>query len=294
MGSNSVATEQDNLMVETAAANPELLADQVAALLVSPLEAASVVLSSAPRIFDTAGVLRIPKLTASSAVGFVAEGGLISDSHDTTFDEVVLMPTERKSIKVIERYTNELVRQSVIGIDSVLKSRLTKVVSDKLDTALLLGDGSSDTITGIVHQPGVTTGDFDPTDPDSLLDAIGLLTALEVVPNRWFINGLDFITLRKVKETVSSAKYVLEPDLTVDATYRLFGIPVTVTNKLSPGQAVLADMSNVAVARDVSPSVTVLTERYAEYDEVGLRVVTRYDLGLLHPEAVAVLTTGGS
>ena len=112
------------------------------------------------------------------------------------------------------------------------------------------------------------------------------------MPNRWFINGADFVTLRKVKEATGSAKYVLEPDMTADATYRLFGIPVTVTNKLSAGTAVLADVSQIAVARDIAPSVTVLTERYAEFDEVGLRVVTRYDLGLLHPEAVAVLGGG--
>ena len=55
-------------------------------------------------------------------------------------------------------------------------------------------------------------------------------------------------------------------------------------------------MSTVAIARDTSPSVTVLNERYAEFDQVGLRVTTRYDLGLLHAEAVSVLTadSGGS
>ena len=41
-------------MVESTAANPQLLADQVSTLLVQPLEAVSVVLSSGPRIFDTA------------------------------------------------------------------------------------------------------------------------------------------------------------------------------------------------------------------------------------------------
>ena len=49
-------------------------------------------------------------------------------------------------------------------------------------------------------------------------------------------------------------------------------------------------MSQVAVARDEAPSVTILSERYADYDQIGIRVVTRYDLGLLHPEAVIVLT----
>ena len=88
-------------------------------------------------------MLRIPKLTKSSAVGFIGENELIPSDHDTTFDEVVLMPTDRKSIKVIERYSRELARQAVIGIDATLKNRLVKVVSDKLDTALLTGHGAA-------------------------------------------------------------------------------------------------------------------------------------------------------
>lgn len=272
----------------------ELLNDQVAALLVQPLEAASVVLSSGVRIFDTAGQLRIPKLTGSSAVGFVGENEEIPSTHATTFDEVVLMPTDRKSIKVIERFSRESVRQSVIGLDAVLKARLLKVVGDQLDTALLTGDGTDDSITGIIEQDDVQTAELDVTDADSLLDAIGKAVAAEVTPNRWFLNGEDFIELRKLKEATDSSKYLLEADVTRDATYRLFGIPVTVTNKLDPGVAVLADTSNIAVARDVAPSITVLTERYAEWDQIGLRVTTRYDLGLLHPEAVIVLTESGS
>lgn len=281
-------------MTETTAANPELLADQVSSLLVQPLEAASVVLSSGPRIFDTSGVLRIPKLVSGSTPTFVGEGGLIPDTADVDFDELVLMPTERKSIKTILKYTDELVRQSVIGIDAVLKARLVKDVSDALDDALLKGTGASDTITGFINQPDVQEGPWDPTNPDTLLDAIGLAVTAEAKPNRWFINGADFVALRKVKETSGSKKYVLESDLTKDATYRLMGIEVTVTNRLPQGTAVLADMSQVAIARDIAPSVKVLTERYAEYGMVGLRVQCRYDLGLLHPEGVIVLTEDGS
>ncbi len=281
-------------MTETTAANPELLADQVSSLLVQPLEAASVVLASGPRIFDTSGVLRIPKLVSGSTPTFVGEGGLIPDDADVDFDELVLMPTERKSIKTILKYTDELVRQSVIGIDAVLKARLVKDVSDALDNALLKGTGASDTITGIIHQDDIQTHVWNPADPDSMLDAIGLAVAAEVTPNRWFLNGADFVALRKVKEATGSKKYVLESDLTKDATYRLFGIPVTVTNKLAEGDAILADMSQVAIARDIAPSVKVLTERYAEYGMVGLRVQCRYDLGLLHPEGVIYLTEGGS
>jgi hypothetical protein len=61
-------------MAETTTTASELLADQVSSLLVQPLEAQSVVLSSGPRIFDTAGQLRVPKLTSGSTPTFIGEG----------------------------------------------------------------------------------------------------------------------------------------------------------------------------------------------------------------------------
>ena len=57
------------------------------------------------------------------------------------------------------------------------------------------------------------TGALDVADADSLLDAIALASAAEVTPNRWFINDADFITLRKLKETGDSNKYLLESDV---------------------------------------------------------------------------------
>ncbi len=275
-------------MSESTTTNPTLVKDQVSSLLVQPLEAASVVLASGPRIFDSSEPLKIPRLVSSTVPGYVAEGAQIPDTHDVGFDEISLMPTTRRSIKSILRFTNELARSATIGLDAVLKARLVNDVATKLDTELLTGTGATGSITGIINQAGVQTGALDVTNADSLLDGIALATAAEVTPNRWFVSGADFIAIRKLKDT--SGKYLLESDLTKDATYRLFGIPVTVTNKLAAGKAVLADMSQVAVARDVNPSVTVLSERYAEFDEIGLRVVCRYDLGLLHPEGVVVLT----
>src|SRR5699024_7477699 len=93
--------------VETTSANPELFQEQVASLLVQPLEAQSVVLSSGPRIFDTASPLRIPKLTSGASVGFVGESEQIPEG-DVDFDEVKLMPSDRKSLKVLIRFSNEL------------------------------------------------------------------------------------------------------------------------------------------------------------------------------------------
>lgn len=273
-------------MSETTTANPELLREQVSSLLVQPLEAASVVLAAGPRIFDTAEPLRIPKLVSSTEPGWVGEGELIPE-HDVDFDEVRLMPTDRKSVKTLVRFTNELLRQSVIGLDSTLKARLVSDVARKIDTAFLVGDGADNTVTGIVNQPEAQQAVLDASDPDSLLDALAMAHAAEVTPDRWFLSGADFFTLRKLKD--GDGKYLIVSDLTADAKYSLFGVPVTVTNKLPAGQAVLANMAEVAVARDINPTVKLLDQRYAEYDEQAIRVTARYDLGLLRPEGVIVL-----
>src|SRR5690349_5526342 len=101
----------------------ELTQQQVAKILVKPLEEAAKFLAAGPRIFDTASELRLPKLGGPTTVGFVGENELIPEA-DADFDEVVLMPTTMKSIKTLTKYSNELARQSVVALDAALKDRL--------------------------------------------------------------------------------------------------------------------------------------------------------------------------
>ena len=268
-----------------------LIQEQVASMLVEPLEAESVVLSSGVTVFNSSEPLRIPRLVDGFTPGFVAEGAEIPVAEPAEFSEIKLMPSERKGLKSITVVTNELIREAVFGVQNVLQQRIVKDVTNALDTALLVGDGADNGITGITNQPGVTTGTFDPSDPDSFLEALALASSLEVKPNRWIINGADFFALRKMKD--ADGRYMIQETLQEDVKYVLFGVPVTVTNKIPAGTAILADMSQVAVVRDIDPQITILNERYAEYDSVGIRVTTRYDEGLLHPEGVIVLNQEG-
>ena len=48
-------------------------------------------------------------------------------------------------------------------------------------------------------------------------------------------------------------------------------------------------MVAVVVVRDIDAQVQILTELYASTGEVGIKVSTRYDLAVTHPEAVTVL-----
>ena len=275
------------MATQTTATFPTLQQTEIQSLLVQPLESESVFLASGPKIIDTNGPIRIPRIASGLTVGFVGEGAQIPESS-VGLDEVSMLPSTLKSLKVISRVTSEVLRSSAQSLDTILKQRLATDTAKALDVALFTGNGNANTIKGLLNQTGVATGVLDATKTDSLLDGIGIARANEVKPNRWFLSPADYLAIRKIKDT--SGKYILQPDLTATGQEVLFGVPVTVTAQIPTGKAALVDMSLVAVARDMSPSITVDSSRYFDTDEVALRVVCRYDLALLQPKAVTILT----
>lgn len=264
-----------------------LIQDTIVPMLVEPLQAASVVLESGPTIIDSSSPVRVPTLDDVGNPSWVGENELIPDDETADFGEIPLLPTDRKSIKTITRVSNELIRAATQNVSTILERRLVSDVRRKLDDGLLNGDGADNTITGIFNQPGTTKLPFDPTDPDSYLDALAAAAAAESTANTFFVNGADFFALRKIKD--NNGRYIMTGGPSENAPYVLHGTTVKVSNKIQAGTAALLDMKEVVVVRDIDPRITLLTERYAEYDQVGIRVVTRYDLGLLRPANVYIM-----
>ena len=276
----------------------ELTAEQVQSILVKPLEQASVFLSAGPRIFDTDGSpVRIPKLGGPTDVDWYGENEQISD-EDVDFDEVTLLPSTIKSVKTLTRFSNELARQSVVSLDAAIRDRLVTDVAAKLDTAFIAGTGDTGTTPlGILNYTGTqevaTVGDV---ALDSILDAWGLLLSANAntAAAKWIMRPETFVALRKIKQGTGSNQYVLTPDPTADGVFRLFGSQVIVTNRIPVADdatsAVLADFSQIAVARDQAPTVKILDQTFGDYDQQAIRVTARYDAAPLNPEAVVKLT----
>lgn len=285
------------MALETSTA-PELTAEQVAAILVRPLEEASVFLASGPRIFDTDGSpVRVPKLGGPTDPSWIGENTLIPDV-DAAFDEITLLPSTMLSVKTLTKFSNELARQSVVALDATLRDRLVRDVAAKLDTAFIAStvtDGTQP--TGMLNYPDrQTVTGVGAVALDSFLDAWGLALAANVNMDalRWLLRPETFMALRKLKD--ADNRYQLQPDPTAEGGFRLFGAPVTVTSRIPTAgtttvttTAVLADFGQVAVARDLAPTVKVLDQTFGDYDQQAIRVVARYDAAPLNAEAVVTL-----
>lgn len=278
-------------MAQNTTNSQAIIKDNVASMLIKPLEASSVILGSGVQVFNSSAPIRIPRVgNLDPAADFVGESERIPDDGSLEFSELKLMPYDRKSIKAIVRVSNECIRQAVTGVSAELQSAVVTSVRKRLDDALLSGDGTDETITGLLNQTEVESLTFDASNPDTILDAIADMGGDEVIPNRLIVSGDDFKVIRKLKD--KNGRYLLQTDLTANAPYQIHGIPVTVTNKLEAGTAIMANMRAIAVVRDIDPTVTILNERYAEYDQVGIRVACRYDLGVIRPEGVRILKAG--
>ncbi|BBZ67989.1 hypothetical protein MINS_34180 [Mycolicibacterium insubricum] len=283
------------MTIQTTSGNSTLLQAQVQKLLIEPLEQVSTFLGAGPLIIDSNQQVRIPRIVSGTTAGFVGEGQLISDGS-VTFDEVTALPSTLQSIKVWLPVSNELLRGSAVaGLDSVLKTRLVTDVANALDTAMWDGTGASNTIKGIFRQSGIATGVLDVTDVDSLIDAVATAQANFVQPTHWVMTPATFAAFRKIKVGSTDARYVIDPQTVQNGTaFQLLGLPVIVTNHIpnASGKARvgLVDFSRVAVVRDNDSEVYVAEDTLANYDTKAIRVTARFDVALLQPKAVTLLT----
>ena len=175
----------------------------------------------------------MPRIVNGVTAGFVAEGTQISDG-DVAFDEVTLLPSTLKGLKVLVKLSNELIRTSVVGLDAVLRTRLVTDVANALDAALWDGAGTTNTIKGILRQTGITTGTLDLADPDSLIDGLATAQGNKVSPTHWVMTSASFAAIRKVKVGTADARYVIDPNTIQNGTeFRLLGLPVIITDNIA-------------------------------------------------------------
>jgi HK97 family phage major capsid protein len=286
--------------IGVAGSGQELTAEAVQALLIEPLMTQSVFLSAGPRMFTSSGgaPVILPRITVydigtgvgASATYWHGENEQITES-DPDFGEITLLPSTLKSIKVLHRFSNELARLSVLNVANALRDAIVRRVALALDRAFLVGEGTGNTVLGIARVSGIIEpAAYGTLEVDDLHDAVGESLAANASPSVWFMHPDAFTVLRKKRTDGTTGAYLLQPDPTAANVFRLLGLPVRVTTQLAVGEIILADMSQVAAARDLDMSVKLLDQTYGDWDQLALRVVSRWDVGLLNPEGVVRMT----
>jgi HK97 family phage major capsid protein len=285
---------------------PEFTEEQLVRMIIEPLAARAVLMAAGPVVLDSSqGVpVRIPEIASFSETdNMFHENEEITPEGEATSGERTLLPSTLKSFKSLARLSSELVRHSPLALLSAWQQQMVQGMARAIDKEMFQGTGTPDVngnhgMVGILNHPDIQSQDWDttPADSDAMLDpisdAIGRLISAEFDDTSLgrgvlFIPGAAFTEFDKIK-TVDGLP-VWEKDVTNPARRRLKGVPVVVTSQLPADTGALVLMDQVVAARDLSPQVKVDVSRYFEFDQVAVRVVSRFDVGLLHPEGVVKL-----
>lgn len=305
---------------DTPAAGQEFTREELVDRLITPLSLrhGSAVMQMNPNVIlaTRASRVRVPKLTSLTVPGspWIPQGTLIPEA-DGVIGELVLLPPERPSLKVLLRVTSELIGASPLNLlDAPSKDRSgmpPTVVSEdariglgtavhrqlarELDGAMLIGTGAGDTITGIRNTTGIGAVAIDgPLTLDDLHDALTEAQSSAANPSHWLMHPRALGYLRRLKD--GDGRYQLDPDPKTNSGVSLLGLPVVTSVDLPDLAAVggafvlLVDREQIYIAVDEAARFEVSEHASFDTDEVLARLVMRADLGLANPEGVIVLT----
>lgn len=234
------------------------------------------------------GNLSIPKYGTGLTAGWVAENSALTPS-DMSFDSpVTLSPKHAGGMTELSR---QLIQQSSPDIEALVRSDLSFILAQAIDSALIKGGGSNEP-TGILSSIGSNGGVQDGT-----LATLSWATVLEMVEQIELVNASagNWLTSPEVKTKLRStlksasagAQYLLEGG-------RMADLPLYSTNQVpknaGAGTVILGDWSQVMLG--IWSEIDILVNPFAEtaYSKgnVLVRAMSTVDIGIRHPESFVV------
>jgi len=253
----------------TTIANSTLTQAQVERVLIQPLQQRSTYLQQGfPTFVSNGEPIKIPSLSSLGTASYVAQGSAIPEVAATT-SEITLLASTVQATKIIARMSNELVRQSVVNVESAFSTKLVNDVSNFLAAALWKGGtavtGSPIGMVNFANNVNAGTVAGTAVSANTLYDMHELAMEKNLADDslRWAMSPGTFTRIRKLTDNYGAR--ILQPALSEGAPGTLLGLPFTVTNNVTDAHLLLFDRSQVAVGMDQRASITLLTETYGAY-----------------------------
>jgi HK97 family phage major capsid protein len=236
-----------------------------------------------------------PTITGDVTVSTYAEGSVITPS-DPQFGTITATP---RKIAAITQLDNEVIDDSSPAVIGVLNDHYLKTFALRVDQQLLEGSGTAPDIRGLKNvvgtQPSTPNANGGAVTFDALMDALALLEAINVPPERVAIIGhtRNKATLRKLRST-ANGEYLWESALPAMglSPSQFFWTPTLSTNE-SIGTSgtvcnsiYLIDTENVIFVPRASLQIVLDRSRLFNSDQSEFRGTMRCDLMVPQPSAI--------
>jgi HK97 family phage major capsid protein len=282
----------------------ELTPEQWENQIFLPLQNASAIMSLPGAVVHSGyGPIHLPKMSAEPLddSAWVGPNQPVAEVNMDTSGSAVLLARGVKALKVIPRLSSETVQSSVDGPLNAAHSAIIIEMIKRIDPALISGSAAAG-ITGLIAQAGSSTA-FDSTvseigiEFDFLQDLMTLALDNWARPDSWLMNTRTLGRLHTRKDSLGrpllTPNYLVRQNTAGEGTVvteTLMGLPVYAAPSVPLGTVMLIDEDQVHIGRDRDAEMRILMEAFVHYDQIGFLIKSRWDIGLVNPFGVVVLT----
>lgn len=259
-------------MLTTAAGTSGVLPPEYGEIVTKPVEALSVAYLTGTKVTTGANSYHIPMLVSDVTVGAVVEGAEITPS-DAAFDEQVVTPVKFAGLTIVSR---ELADDSNPSATDQISRSIARQIANSVDNALFNALAAPNP-SGFASLTGISTvsapaayANLDPFE-----EAVSLSEAAGGRVTAWVTNAAVALEIAKLKDSTSSNKGLLNPDLTAEGRRAILGRPVIVS-PFVPADTVYGISRDdfLVVTRD-DTRLDVDRSAYFSSDRVGIRGTMR-------------------
>lgn len=283
-----------------------LLQEELATSIIELLRPASVIRRMNPVIIPMAsGSVLIPKMTGGASAGYIGEGSDIPATAEV-FGQV---PLVWKKLGALVPISNDLLRFSSFGVDTMVRDDLVAAMGQKSDWAFIRGAGTSFTPKGLLNwclaaQSRAMTGspDLAKVTTDLLKLVLDLYTSNgRMLRPGWLFAPRTMVYLMSLRD--GNGNFAFKPEMDGG---KLFGFPFATTTQIpinlstNQSEIYLVDFADVVIGEAQTLILEVSTE--ASYsdgsnlvsafskDQTVIKAIQHHDLAIRHLESISMLT----
>lgn len=237
--------------------------------------------------------------TGSANVVYMEETAVTNNAAETaeggTYPESALQLQQKQSpVQKIATYipvTDEQL-EDVVGIQSYLNQRLTFMVKQRLDSQLIVGNGTPPNLRGILNVAGIqTTAKGTDPGPTAVYKAMVLvMTSGQANPSGVIFNPLDWQDIKTL--TTADGIYIWGNPADV-APDRIWGLPVGLAQAMTQNTVIVGDFAthtSLVMRRDVQLQVSNSHSTFFIEGKQAVRADMRVAFVVYRPSAIVAIT----
>jgi len=243
-------------------------------------------------ILSALGLTMLPGLDGDVAIPRLTGGGthfwLATDETDITeatqtLDQVTLVP---RNVGALSVFTRQLLLQSSIAIEALVRSDIATVLAIAVDLAGLYGTGAGGEPTGIANTTGIgAPGTFAAAVP-TFAEVVSLETV--VAQSNALVNTLAYAVDTGMRGSLKTAEKFATTGLTIwEPGNTLNGHRTEVSNQITDGDVFFGNWSDLL--QGAWGGLDVLVDPFTLSARANIRVIAFWttDFAVRHPESFA-------